>query len=47
MSRIESAYRLGHVALNDVERAYGGAILYFFPFVEQSIERLFYGIMVG
>ena len=47
LRRIERLHADGAVALRDVLRAYGGAYLEFHGYAEQSIGRLFVGLVVG
>jgi len=47
VGRLEAAYNAGHLGVHDVERAHGGALLYFFAYAEHSIGRLFFGLLVG
>ena len=47
VDRLERLHSEGRLSRGDVARAHAGALLGFYTFTEQSIERLFLGILMG
>lgn len=45
--RVEKGYRAGALSSADVGRCYGGALLFFYPAVDQALERIFCGLLSG
>ena len=47
LQRVERLHAEGRLSERDVRRAYAGALLAFYAYLERSIERLFLGTLMG